>query len=84
MVPLDVGHGRIRDTLPVREVVGELKLRYQIIIEYKSYFYDFQQDTFPRNAFHEIQEKHDGEKSRKPRLLIFSVGHIVRQQIIDI
>ena len=39
----------------------------------------FNENTFPRkdfqqNAFHKIQENHDGEKARKPRLLILSVG----------
>ena len=45
------GQGRIKDTLPVREVVGELTVRYQIIIKYKSYFYRFQQNTLPRKRF---------------------------------
>ena len=37
----DGGCGRIRDALPVREVVGELTVSYQRIIEYKSYFCGF-------------------------------------------
>ena len=45
------GRGRIRDDLPVREVVGELTVRYQRIIEYKSYFYGFQRNAFPRKCF---------------------------------
>ena len=46
--------GRIRDNLPVREVVGELTVRYQISIEYKSYFYGFQRNAFPpKKLFHE-------------------------------
>ena len=40
------GHGRIRYAQPVREVVGELKGRYSIRIEYKSYFYGFQRNAF--------------------------------------
>ena len=89
MVPLDGGRGRIRDALPVREVVAELSVRYQIRIEYNRYFYSSQGNVFPRkyfttkgfsnkcfqqNVLHKIQEKHDGEKARKPRLLIISVG----------
>ena len=99
VVPLYGGRGRIRYALPFREVVGELTVRYQIIIEYKSYFYGFQRNAFPqkrvstkgfstkcfpRNAFQEMQENHDGEKERKPRLLILSVRLISRQQILDI
>ena len=49
----------------------------------------FHKNTFPRKAFqwndfHEIQENHDGEKARKPRLLILSVGHIAWQHLLDI
>ena len=44
----------------------------------------FQQKAFQRNAFHEMQEKHDGEKARKPRLLIISMGSSVQQQLLDI
>ena len=90
----DGGHGRIRGALPVIEVVGELIVRYQRIIDYESYFYGFQRNVFPRkcfprkgfqqNAFQEMQEHHDGEKVRNPWLLIISVGHIARQQLLDI
>ena len=91
----DIGwRGRIRDALPVRDVVGKINSRLLEKIEYKSYFYGFQRNAFPRkcfstkgfstNAFHKIQEKHDGEKARKPRLLILSVGRIARQQLLDI
>ena len=81
--------GRIREAPPVRDVVGELIVRYHRIIKYKSYFYGFQRNAFPQicfsakgfstkcfqqNALHKIQEKHDGEKARKTRLLILSVG----------
>ena len=77
MVPLDGGRKRIMDSLPVREVVGELAVRYQRRIEYNSYFYGFQWNAYPqkcssaegfsmecfqRNAFHEMQENHDGKK----------------------
>ena len=65
------GIGRIMGALPVREVVGESTVSYQRRIEYKSYLYRFQRD-----AFHKMQENHDGEKERNPRLLINSVGHI--------
>ena len=34
--------------------------------------------------FHEMQEKQDEEKSRKPGLLILYVGYIAWQQILDI
>ena len=34
----------------------------------------FSMKCFPQNAFYKMQEKHDGEKARKPRLLILSVG----------
>ena len=34
--------------------------------------------------FHEMQEKHDEEKSSKPRLLILSVGRISRKELLDI
>ena len=44
----------------------------------------FPQKTLQRNAFHEMQENHDGKKSKKPRLLVISVGRIARQQILDI
>ena len=96
---MDGGSKRIRYTLPVRDVVGGLTVRYQRRIEYKSYFYGFQRNVFPRkcfstkgfskkcfpqNAFHKIQENHDGEKSRKPRLLIPYVGRIAQQQLLDI
>ena len=99
MVPLDGGRGCIRDSLSVRDVVREFTVRYQRRIESKSYFYGFQQNTFPRkyfptkgfskicfqrNAFHEMQENNDGEKSLKPGLLILSVGRIERQQLLDI
>ena len=43
--------GHIRDALPVREVVGGLIVRYQRRIEYKSYFYSFQQNVFPQKFF---------------------------------
>ena len=53
MEPLDGGRGRIRDALTVRETFGELTVRYQRIIEYKSYFYGFQRNVFPRKIlFH--------------------------------
>ena len=59
------GHGRTRDTLTVREVVGELTVRYQRRIAQKSYYTtvfhhppfhhctiaDFQRHAFPRNFF---------------------------------
>ena len=44
----------------------------------------FPLNSFPRNASHEMQEKHDQEKERKPRLLILSVGCIARQKLLDI
>ena len=44
----------------------------------------FPQKAFQRNAFHEIQEKDDGEKVRKPMLLILYVGRIAQQQLFDI
>ena len=44
----------------------------------------FLRKALQRNAFHKIQEKHDGEKSRKPRLLIPYVGRIAQQQLLDI
>ena len=84
------GNGHIRDALPVKEVVGGLAVRYQIRIDYNIYFYDFQQNAFPRkcfsakgfstksfqrNTFHKIQEKHDEEKARNPGLIILSLGH---------
>ena len=31
-----------------------------------------------------MQENNDGEKVRKPRLLVLSVGRIARQQLLDI
>ena len=39
---------------------------------------------FSLNAFHKMQEKRDGEKSRKPWLIIISVGRIALQELIDI
>ena len=45
---------------------------------------DFPQKAFPQNDLHKMQEKHDEEKARNPRLLILSVGRIARQQILDI
>ena len=45
---------------------------------------NFLQKAFQRNAFHKIQEKHDGEKVRKPRLFIISMERIVQQQLLDI
>ena len=74
-------------------------VRYQKRIEYKSYFYGFERNAFPwkyfsakgfstkcfqRNAFHEMHEKYDGGKVRNPRLLIFSVGRIARQQLLGV
>ena len=41
-------------------------------------------ERLSKNDFHEIQEKHDEEKARKPRLLILSVECIARQQLLDI
>ena len=51
VVPLDGRRGCIRDALPVIEVVGELIVRYHRTIEYKSYFYGFQQNAFPKKCF---------------------------------
>ena len=34
--------------------------------------------------FHKMQEKHDEDKASKPRLLILFVGHIARQELLDI
>ena len=45
---LSGGHGHIRDALSLREVVGELTVRYQRRIEYTSYFCGFQQNVFPQ------------------------------------
>ena len=47
---LNGGHGRIIDALPVIEVVGGLTVLYQRRVEYKSYFYDFQRNIFPRKC----------------------------------
>ena len=44
----------------------------------------FPRKAFQQNAFHEMQEKHDGEKVRNPRLRILSVGRIAWQQLLDI
>ena len=49
--PTNGWRGRIRDSLPVRESVGELTVRYQKRNEYKSYFYGFQRNAFPRKRF---------------------------------
>ena len=49
---IDRGRGRIRDALPVRELVGELTVCYQRRIEYNSYFYGFQQNAFPHISLH--------------------------------
>ena len=46
VVPLDVGGGRIMDALPFREAAVEFTVRFQRRIEYKSYFYGFQQNSF--------------------------------------
>ena len=45
------GRGRIMDTPPVREVVVELKVRYQRKIEYKSYSTAFNEVRFHKNSF---------------------------------
>ena len=45
------GRGHIRDALPVREVVAELTICYQRRVEYRSYFYGFQQNSFPHKFF---------------------------------
>ena len=37
---------------------------------------DFPQKGFQQNDFHKMQKKHNGEKVRKPRLLIISVGRL--------
>ena len=46
----DGGRGRIRDAIPVREVVEELAVHYQIIMEYNNYFYGFQRNAFPKKC----------------------------------
>ena len=44
----------------------------------------FSTKCFQQNAFEEMQEKYDEEKSWKPRLIILSVGRIARKQLLDI
>ena len=88
------GRGSIRDALPVREVVGKLILRYQRKIEYNIISTAFNemrfnkkyllQKYYQRNAFNKMQEKPDGEKASKTRLLIISVERIARSHLLDI
>ena len=49
-------------------------------------FYEnsFPRKAFPQNAFHEMQEKHNGEKIKESKLNILSMGRIARQQLLDI
>ena len=44
----------------------------------------FPRKAFQRNAFHEIQEKHNGKKQGNLGYSLFSVGRIARQQLLDI
>ena len=79
MEPLDGGHWRTSDTLPVREVVGELSLSYQRRIAYNSYSTAYNEMIFHEIIFHKMQEKHDEYKASKPRLLIVFVVRIGRK-----
>ena len=86
--------GRIRDNLPVREVVGELTVRYQISIEYKSYFYGFQRNAFPPKCFStkgfstKCFPRNAGKsrwgKSKDASVTHYFCGLIARKQLLDI